>query len=104
MRRYPELLIKTISKVDHLDARCSSNLCKRGFRIFGPVDVFPCLMPMRSAVSLDFNWCFLLTASSKNFRLLFSCPVTAQSDVKVFRIASSILKAISHALTGQFFW
>ena len=43
---------------------------------------------------------FLSSASFKNFLSLFSCPVTAQSDLKVFHISSSILKAISHALTG----
>ena len=42
---------------------------------------------------------FLLSASFKNILSLFSCPVGAQSDLKVFHIASSILKAISHALT-----
>ena len=42
----------------------------------------------------------LLSTSFKNFLSLFSCPVTAQSDFKVFLIASSILQAISHALTG----
>ena len=62
---------------------------------------------MRSAVSFDLKALkavfFLLSASFKNFLSLFSCPVTARSDLKVFHIASSILKAISHALTGPIF-
>ena len=43
---------------------------------------------------------FLLFASFKNFPSLFSCPLTAQSDLKVFHIASSILKSFLHASTG----
>ena len=74
-------------------SRCSSDRCKRG----NP-DIRMSLR-MRSAVSFDLKTVFLLSASVKNFLLLFSCPVTAQSDLKVFHIAWSILKGISHVLT-----
>ena len=43
---------------------------------------------------------FLIFASFKNFPSLFSCPLTAQSDLKVFHIASSILKSFLHASRG----
>ena len=43
---------------------------------------------------------FFPQASKISFAL--SCPVTAQSNLKVFHIASSILKSIIHALTGPF--
>ena len=51
---------------------------------------------------LESGFFLLLFASFKNFLSLFSCPLTAQFDLKVFHIhvASSILKAFLHALTG----
>ena len=82
-------------------SRCSLDTCKRGIRISGCVsmsnaharDALCGFFPLETGF-------FLLSASFKNFDSLFSCPVAAQSDFKVFNIASSILKAISHAPTG----
>ena len=76
-------------------SQCSSDTCKRDIRISG----------CHCACALRFPSTWkrfgLLSTSSKNFLSLFSCPETAQCDLKVFHIASSILKAISHALTGS---
>ena len=53
---------------------------------------------MRCAVSFDLKTVFSSFRILQKLFLLFSCPFTTQSDLKVFHIASSILKAISHAL------
>ena len=71
---------------------CPGALRTRVNEASGYLDMFPWRkLRMRSAASLD---------NFKNFCLLFPCPMTAQCDLELFGIASSLLKAISHALTG----
>ena len=69
-------------------SRCSLETCKRGIRISG----CHCACALRFPSTWK-RFFFLLFASFKNFPSLFSCPLTAQSDIKVFHIASSILKS-----------
>ena len=66
----------------------------------GYLYVFPCLLRMRSAVSFDLKPVF--SSFCKLQKLLFALFLSfdSTSDLKVFHIASSILKASSHPLTG----
>ena len=58
---------------------------------------------MRSAVSFDlWKRFFLLLASFKSFPSFFSCPLTTQSDLKVFHVASTMLKALYMHWQDQF--
>ena len=100
---------KTISKVDHPDVPVRTYGCPGALRTrvngaSGYPDVIAhalCgFLRLESGFEAGF---FLLSASFKNFLSLFSCPVTAQSDLKVFHITSSFFKAISHVLAEPIF-